>query len=231
MADKLRIIQIRSRGVTKKAIKDQSNIFYRIIGRIEADKGQLLSMDKNKVRFSVQRCIALKYPEIEERVIEFISLARSQRLPVSMRLIRERALMTAESLKINSFKASPGWLEKFLRRTSVQPSFKLHGKGNSQLSKNHLTRIEEIRQIASEYDVSNIYNMDESGLFYRMGPRRTYLSGEKSSAEVRVTEFNKHKERVTVVLYCNADGNHVLPPRYIGTAARPRCFQSSKYSV
>lgn len=29
---------------------------------------------------------------------------------------------------------------------------------------------------------------------------------------------------------CNADGRHVLPPRYIGTAARPRCFQSGRYS-
>ena len=90
-----------------------------------------------------------------------------------MGLIRERVRMTAESLNINSFKASPGWLEKFLHRSSVQPSFKLHRKRNIQLSKNHLTKMEEIRQIASQYDVSNINNMDGSGLFYRMGPRRT----------------------------------------------------------
>ena len=47
-----------------------------------------------------------------------------------------------------------------------------------QLPDNHTARMEEIREIAAEYDVSNIYIMDESGLFYRMLPRRTYLSGE-----------------------------------------------------
>ena len=94
LADKLCIIDMRSRGVTKKAIKDQFNISHRTIGRIEAVKDRPLSMDKNNVILSLQRCNARKYPETEECVIEFA---------ISMRLIRKRTRMTAESLNINSF--------------------------------------------------------------------------------------------------------------------------------
>ena len=58
LADKLLIIHMRSRGVTKKSIKDQLKISYRTIGRIEAIKDRLLSMDNINVRLSLQRCTA-----------------------------------------------------------------------------------------------------------------------------------------------------------------------------
>ena len=72
--------------------------------------------------------------------------------------------MTAESHNINFIQASPGWLENFLRRSPVETEFKLYGKANSRLPYNNLTRMEEIRQIAPHYYVSNIYNMDK--VFY-----------------------------------------------------------------
>ena len=38
--------------------------------------------------------------------------------------------------------------------------------------------------------------MDESGLFYHLGPRRSYLSGNESRRDMRGTLFNKRKEHV-----------------------------------
>ena len=46
--------------------------------------------------------------------------------------------------------------------------------------------------------------MDESGLFFRMDPRKSYLSKEDDRSAIRGTEFNKHKDRVTMVLACIA---------------------------
>ena len=71
--------------------------------------------------------------------------------------------------------------------------------------------------------------MDESGLFYRMGPSRTYLSGSESRKNTRGTEMTKHKERVTVVLACNADGSIFLPVNYIGASKKPRCMRNDRY--
>ena len=46
----------------------------------------------------------------------------------------------------------------------------LQYRGGLDLPANESARMQEIRDISSEFDIRNIYNMDESGLFYRMGP-------------------------------------------------------------
>ena len=56
---------------------------------------------------------------------------------------------------------------------------KLHGKGSLDLHADASARMQEIRDISSGYDIRNIYNMEETGLFYRMRTRMTYLTREK----------------------------------------------------
>ena len=89
--------------------------------------------------------------------------------------------------------------------------------------------MEKIRDIAKHYHVSKIYNMDESGLFYRMGLQRMYLSASEQHDAFRHTEFGKHKERVAIVLPYNADRSHVHSLRYIGSANNLRCFQNGRF--
>ncbi len=83
----------------------------------------------------------------------------------------------------------------------------------------------EIRQIMSKYDASNIYNVDESGLLFRLGLNRTYLSPTEFRQLTHGTTFQKRKERLTTVYYTNATGSHKLPIKFIGTSKSPRCFQ------
>ncbi len=144
-------------------------------------------------------------------MVEFITFAREQRLPMSSNILQTRALDTARQLGINDFKVSNGLFNRFLHRSPIQTSFKLHEKGNSALPTCRTERTNKIRDICKEYNVTNIYNMDKSGIFYRMGPRQTYLSASETRDTVRGTEFGKHKERVTIVFSCNADGSHLLP--------------------
>ena len=109
---------------------------------------------------TVQRYLYAKHPVIEQRITEFVEFAREQRLPVSKTLIQERARMIARNLGLESFKASNGWFSRYLRRSNVQSSCNLHGKGNESIQTNHLDRIEEIRSIAAQYQLKNIWNMD-----------------------------------------------------------------------
>ena len=62
---------------------------------------------------------------------------------------------------------------RVLRRSSVQPSIKLREKGDSSLPVGHAEYMSSLQEITAQYYASNVYNMDESGLFYRMGPRKT----------------------------------------------------------
>jgi hypothetical protein len=71
------------------------------------------------------------------------------------------------------------------------------------------------------YRPKNIYNADETGLFFRLPPNKTLslkadpCNGGKNS-----------KERITVLLACNADGTDKLPPLVIGNSENPRCFKN-----
>jgi hypothetical protein len=67
----------------------------------------------------------------------------------------------------------------------------------------------------------DVYNMDETGLFFRMLPDRSlvHVSEEKKGVK-------KAKERVTVALCANASGSHKLKPLVIGHSKKPRSFQN-----
>ena len=60
--------------------------------------------------------------------------------------------------------------------------------------------MQEIRDTVSKYSPSNVYNVEESGLSYRMGPSYIqyiyiyiYLLAEENRAETRGTSMQKHK--------------------------------------
>ncbi len=71
-----------------------------------------------------------RHPPVDSGVSEFVSFIRSQRLPVSMRMIQERALSIAESAQIADFRAFRGRLKKVLRLPGTQIQFAYTGKGS-----------------------------------------------------------------------------------------------------
>lgn len=69
-----------------------------------------------------------------------------------------------------------------------------------------------------------IYNMDETGLCFRWIPNRAY--GEVGTRRrARGTRAMKAKDRVTLVLACNATGTHKISLAVVGKAEQPQCFQ------
>lgn len=72
-----------------------------------------------------------------------------------------------------------------------------------------------VKASIAQYKPSDVYNMDETGLFYSQAPTRT-ISKEP------VAEMNLDKKRITVVLPCNSDGSHELPAMLIGHRATSR---------
>ena len=186
-------------------------------------------MDKNRVSTSVKRTLYARYPTLDQQVIQFINFARSERLPVSMRLIQAQAKLAAENLDMTTVKASAGWLIRFLRCLSVQTSFKLRGKGNSFIPVGHADYMSSLLEIMAQYSARNIFNIHESGLYKRIGPRRTYLTGCENSRETLGTSLIKHKDRMTIVLACNVHGFHNLQPTYIRIAKNLHCFRTGMY--
>ena len=119
-------------------------------------------------------------------------------MAVSLRVVQVRARMIAHSLSTQGFKASRGRVEKFIRRNGIESSNKLHEKANAKISEGHRERIEEIESIATQYNCSNLCNLDKSGLLYTLCQNRSYLSRSEYRSGARGSCLKKAKQMLTV---------------------------------
>lgn len=114
-------------------------------------------------------------------------------------------------------KFSHGWLHKFKQRHNIRQRIR-HGEA-AQVDREALEEdLKELQRICDEYQLQDIYNMDETGLFWKAMPDRT-LSSETLVGGKRA------KSRITANLCCNADGSDKLPIGFIGKFNKPHCFK------
>ncbi|KAI1002060.1 hypothetical protein K3495_g6143 [Podosphaera aphanis] len=78
----------------------------------------------------------------------------------------------------------------------------------------------QVQELATEYHPDDIYNRDESGLFWKMTPERGF-------ATTSVTGSKTNKARVTAHFCCNATRRDKVPICFRGTSANPRGFGSA----
>ena len=76
-----------------------------------------------------------------------------------------------------------------------------------------------LKEICKTYSLKNIFNCDESGLFYRMLFSRSLVQKGESCSGGKMS-----KERLTFLLGCSAEGEK-LKPLVIGKSENPRCFR------
>ncbi|XP_053949240.1 jerky protein homolog-like, partial [Anastrepha ludens] len=67
-----------------------------------------------------------------------------------------------------------------------------------------------------------LYNADESRLFWRLLPEKTYAT----SLEKRTPGVKSEKQRITFLCCLNATGSHKLKLLVIGKAKNPCCFKN-----
>ena len=140
---------------------------------------------------------------------------------VTEALLLEKASELAKDSRLEvggNLKFSNGWAHNFKRRHGIR-QFVMHGEGGSA-SEEDVRKARELLKLAlGDYKIEDIYNMDETGLFYRMSPNRSLASAERRGVK-------KDKARITVALCSNANGSDKLPPLVIGKTKSPRCFKN-----
>jgi DDE superfamily endonuclease len=95
-----------------------------------------------------------------------------------------------------------------------------HGEaGSAQLDEDTERIMQEIRDEYTKYPADCVYNMDETGSYWKMKPDRSLSTFEESGRK-------KDKARITVNLTCNTTGIDRLPLWFIGKAKRPNCFRA-----
>ncbi|XP_022865448.1 CENP-B homolog protein 2-like, partial [Olea europaea var. sylvestris] len=116
------------------------------------------------------------------------------------------------------FSFSSGWLERFNARYGIK-SYRRFGESGSLIMENIENALPGIQSKLDQFQLKDIYNMDETGLFYR-------LEADHSLATKQLEGCKKDKKRITVVVCCNGDGSDKVPLWVIGKYANPRCFKN-----
>ncbi|KAL0221045.1 hypothetical protein RCL1_000899 [Eukaryota sp. TZLM3-RCL] len=82
--------------------------------------------------------------------------------------------------------------------------------------------IPKLLEVIKNYYPSDVFNMDETALFWRMRPHSTITSRSSLSGQ------KQQKERLTLGLAVNMDGTEKLPLVVIGTAQRPLALRNKE---
>ena len=155
---------------------------------------------------------------VNELTLEWFKCARSKNIPLSGPLLQEKARVFSRKLGIENFHASNGWLESFRKRNGIVFSC-LSGEAASVSEVTVNEWQARIPHICKEFEPANIFNLDETGMFYRALPTKSLvLKGDQCKGG------KKAKERITVLLCCSLLGEK-LRPLVIGKSETPRCFK------
>ena len=103
-------------------------------------------------------------------------------------------------------------------------SMRLHGQAGAVDTIATESDLEKLQEELAAFKDDDIFNMDETGLFYCCLPSQSYVSnGARRTA--RGVKAMRAKDRVTVVLCCIASGMEKLPAALIGSSKVPICFK------
>ncbi|GJR90625.1 CENP-B homolog protein 2-like protein [Tanacetum coccineum] len=171
-------------------------------------------------RGDVKRHKPAKFPDLEKSLYEWI-LQYQEHVNMTGELIIEKAKKFMKDMypvDTPDFTFSIGWLGKFKARYGIK-NFRRFGESGSVEMEGMEDKLKSIRDKVDQFEMKDIFNMDETGLFFRLQP-------DHSLATMQLEGKKQDKERLTVAICCNEDGSEKLPLWIIGKYAKPRCFKN-----
>lgn len=158
---------------------------------------------------------------MEIRVVSsfYLSLGFSYRVTVMPQQLEPS---TSTSQAGTEFSASAGWLTGFLKRNSFH-NVKITGEVASADEEAAKIFPEQLTKIIEDggYCPDQVFNADETGLFSKKMPSRTYIA----KAEKKPRGIKSAKDRVTFLLCSNASGDRMLKPLLVNRSLRPRALK------
>ncbi|KAL4096550.1 hypothetical protein QTP88_021480 [Uroleucon formosanum] len=162
-----------------------------------------------------------KDPEVDEALSEWFSLITSRGVRVSGPILKCKAEELSLKIGNNQFIATDDWLSRWKNRHEIKFNH-VHGeKASADESASNDWKVDRLKIILNEFSPDNIFNADETGLYYQATPdgslcfKKDVLSGSK-----------KAMDRITVLLCVNLTGSDKRKLLVVGKSLKPRCFKN-----
>lgn len=169
---------------------------------------------------SRKRKRAGKDEDVESALFQWFTQVRQQDARVNGPLMRQKAEELAKKMGKTDFVATDGWFSRWCKRENVvlkKPPGELKDADRPAAE----TWLREVwPKLCEEYQPEQIYNADETGLYYRAIPEVSYVFKNEDAKGSKIC-----KERVTVLCCVNMTGQKKKLV-VIGKSKRPRCFKN-----
>jgi hypothetical protein len=159
-----------------------------------------------------------KYPALEDELLTYFEELTNDGIAVTYDMLQLRAgeLTKSHDISDNEFKASRGWLQRFMKRKglSLCRTTTLCQKLPRDFTDNVINFHRHVIRMREEhsYLLSQIGNADQTPVFFYM-PRNTSIE-KQGMRSVTIKTTGAEKQRCTVMLAVTADGGK-LPPHAI----------------
>ena len=215
METKVKIIERVERGEKMTDVARSFNLNRSTIGTIIKNKDKILEHVKSAVSMmstiiSKRRGKAME--EMEKLLSMWLQDQHQRRAPLNIMLIQEKAKSLYEDLKKKygeesdgpSFNASCGWFYRFKARANLH-----NVKVSDETTSADMAAAREfpdiLREIIDEgaYLPEQVFNVDETGLYWKRMPDRSYISKE----EKLMPGYKAAKDRLTLLFGGNTSGH------------------------
>ena len=144
-----------------------------------------------------------------------------RQLTVIRLILQEWALLSAEKLSVQSFKASNRWLDSFRNQHNI--SFAIQSCESTVVIEATVDKWKEkLSTLTRSYNSKSVYNMNETGLFLEPPMTKLYFIRERNAVVV------KRQLQLSVMLCVNMLGEKEKA-LVIWKYKNPRCFKNIRH--
>lgn len=222
LSDKVELLNKVEAGNKKATICKQYNLPPSTLSTLIKNKEKIrVAFEENSKR---KRLRTTKKLDLDTALLNWFKIQRNANIPISGPILQERATQFGVSLGYGSdFQCSISWISRFKDRHNINCG-KVSGEARSvdeSVTQDWLKNSWPI--IKQGYSASDIFNADETGLFYKLTPDKTLRFKHEKCVGGKLS-----KERLSVLVCANADGSEKRRLLIIGKATKPRCFKNIK---
>ncbi|KAJ8886996.1 hypothetical protein PR048_013210 [Dryococelus australis] len=181
-----------------------------IIMKIQKGKGSkadiMLEYDvveKGGRNMKMKKLQGADHEDVEKDLLAWFNQSRGQNMTIMGPMIQEKTNLFAIMLKVDGFKCSTGWLDRFKRQNGI--TWHKVVRESAAVPCGVMEQwLLTVHKILERYSPQDIYNTDETGVVYNLMPDCTLVA---KGDTCKGGGGKRSKECLTVLLCANMDGS------------------------
>ena len=222
ISEKVEIIQAIESGLKNVEVCSKFNKKSSTVSTIWKNRQQILD-DFKSMNINVKKKRTCDDPELDKALYEWFKAKRIEKIPINGPILQIQANILAKKLGRTNFECSTGWIDRFKKRYNI-----VFGKVSGEAGSVNLIEVDDWinkiwKKIKNDYSDADIFNFDETGLFYQLMPDKTLKFKNETCSGGKLS-----KQRITFLVGANLNGTEKVKLLVIGKSKKPRAFKNIK---